>query len=452
MCSKTISFILSFAFCIPLTQFAQDPSIRWKNEKLANGLTFLYYEDHSAPLISHHIYVGAGSRTERPGITGISHLIEHLRWGGNATEEPFEKRLQALGGSTGGHTWPDFTDYVDIAPSSTMEMVVREGALFLGGLRTDEERFKAERDVVLSEMMLAENNPYYVTLRYLWAGAFEVHPYRHPVVGWYSDVSQITLKDVKDYFSSYYSPQNTVILLAGDFDPSEASTLVQKYYGVIPRGPEPPRSSAAEVQQNAEKRVRFFSQAGQPAVFVGCHIPGLTDPDAPALQIMDALLCKGTGARLQKSLVDQQHIAVAINPAGGEKVNQWRKDPSLLVYGISLQSGCTPEQGENALLAELDNFGRELIDSQEVDRAIRRETTDQLTYIFYTVWTLWSISSRTQQAGFYQTVANDPEYVSKLISSYQQVKPEDIQRVARKYLNNKNRTIVLLIPPSEANQ
>jgi len=441
-----VGFVLSH---LSFRLVAQETPIRWQSSKLDNGLLVLTHEDHSVPLVSHHIYVGAGSRTEWPGITGISHLIEHLRWGGNAGEEPFEKRIQALGGSTGGHTWPDFTDYVDVVPNAGLEMALREGARFLSGLQTDEARFRAERDVVLSEMLLAENDPYYVALRHLSAVAFEAHPYRAPVGGWISDVSRITLKDVKDYFHIFYSPQNTIVLLAGDFKTSEALALVKKYYGVVPRGPELPRPPTPESMQNSEKHVRFFSQADQAALFVGYHIPNLMDPDMPALQILDALLCKGRSARLQKALVEEQHVAVSINPGGGEKVNQWRKDPSLLVFGISLQSGCSLEKGENALLAEFKRLTTEIVDSQELERAIRRETTDQLTYVLYSVWTLWSVAFQTQQAGLYQTLTGNPEFVTKLISDYQKVKPADIQRIALKYLDEKNRTIVWLVPGKE---
>ncbi len=450
MQTKTKLFVLSIViFSLPSGITAQETPIRWQSCKLDNGLLILTHEDHSAPLVSHHIYVGAGSRTEWPGITGISHLIEHLRWGGHAGEEPFEKRIQALGGSTGGHTWPDFTDYVDVVPNAGLEMALREGARFLSGLQTDEARFKAERDVVLSEMLLAENDPYYVALRHLSAVAFEAHPYRAPVGGWISDVSRITLKDVRDYFHIFYSPQNTTVLLAGDFKTSDALALAKKYYGLIPRGPELPRPPTPESGQNAEKRVRFFSTADQAAVFVGYHIPDITDSDVPALQILDALLCKGRSARLQKSLVEEQRVAVTVNPGGRGKVDEWRRDPSLLVFGISLQSGCSLEKGENALLAEFRRLTTEIVDSQELERAIRRETTDQLTYVLYSVWTLWSVAFQTQQAGLYQTLTGNPEFVTKLISDYQKVKPAEIQRIALKYLDEKNRTIVWLVPGKE---
>ncbi len=333
-------FVVGFVlFHLSFRLVAQETPIRWQSCKLDNGLLVLTHEDHSAPLVSHHIYVGAGSRTEWPGITGISHLIEHLRWGGNAGEEPFEKRIQALGGSTGGHTWPDFTDYVDVVPNAGLEMALREGARFLSGLQTDETRFKAERDVVLSEMLLAENDPYYVALRHLSAVAFEAHPYRAPVGGWISDVSRITLKDVKDYFHAFYSPQNTTVLLAGDFKTSDVLALTKRYYGVIPRGPELPRPPTPESMQNAEKHIRFLSTADQAAVFVGYHIPEIMDPDVPALQILDALLCKGRSARLQKSLVEEQRVAVTVNPGGGEKSTNGAKIPPCSSLGFPCHPG-----------------------------------------------------------------------------------------------------------------
>lgn len=419
---------------------------KWQRHVLDNGLLLLTQEEHSSPLISHHIFARVGSRFEQPGMTGISHLIEHLRWGGNPGEESFEKRIQALGGETGGHTFRDFTDYVDVVPKDGLEFVVQAGATFLSGLGTKEERFKAERDVVANELLLGENNPYSLAMRHLMAVSFEAHPYRAPTGGWLSDLQQITLQDVKGYFQTYYSPGNVTVLLAGDFNTDNAVALVKKYYGALPHRPEPPPLRSQEPPQNAEKRVRVFAAVDQPAVYVGYHIPGLSDPDIPALQVLDALLSNGRSSRLQRSLVERQRVATSLNPSGYDMVLQWLRDPSLLIYSLGVSHAVDPERAANALIAEIETLRQQTVEDRELRRAVRRLTTDQLSFILYRVWTMWSVSSQTEQGGFYDALTGDPEFVNKLIVAYEKITPTDIQRVARKYLDESNRTIVFLLP------
>jgi predicted Zn-dependent peptidase len=236
------------------------------------------------------------------------------------------------------------------------------------------------------------------------------------------------------------------VLLAGDFNTDNAIALVKKYYGVLPRGSEAPLFRSQEPPQNAEKRVCVFAAVDQPAVYVGYHVPGLSDPDIPALQVLDALLSNGRSSRLQRSLVERQRVAGGLNPSGYDKVVQWRRDPSLLIYSISVPRAVDPERAANALVAEIETLRQQTVEDRDLRRAVRRLTTDQLSFILYPVWTMWSVDSQTEQAGFYEALTGDPEFVNKLIVAYEKVTPSDIQRVARKYLDESNRTIVFLLP------
>jgi zinc protease len=222
------AFLSMFAMCFGS---AGEPASQWKRFELDNGLVFYAQEDHTTSVVSHHIFVRVGSRLESPGITDISHFVEHLRWGGNPGEEPYEKKLQSIGGSTGGHTFADFTDYVDSGPAPALEMMIKSGAQFLGGLRTQEDRFQTERDVLLSEDMLANQRPNYVAIRHLFSIAFQAHPYKNPVGGWRSDLAQITLQDVRAFFKAFYTPANTAVFLAGDFETDRVVLLMRQYYG-----------------------------------------------------------------------------------------------------------------------------------------------------------------------------------------------------------------------------
>ena len=418
---------------------------RWQLFELDNGLVFFAQEDHSTSTVSHHIFVGAGSRYEQPGKAGISHIMEHLRWGGNLGEEPFETKLQALGGSTGGHTFPDFTDYIDSAPGSALEMIIKSGADFLSGLQTQESRFRAERDVIFSEELLASQNPNYVALRHLFSIAFQSHPYKNPVGGWRPDISQIALQDVREYFRKYYTPENVTIFLAGDFDTPRTAALMTRYYGALPKGPAISEMPIGEPDQDSERRVRFMSSVSLPSVWVGYHVPGLAHEDVPALQILASILSNGRNARLKEELIEKRKIGRAINPYGAEN-RQWRKDPSLLVFGLAMNPGFSVEEGETALIKAIEKMTAEPIPENELQRAILREITDRSTYVIYPEWRLWSVTSRTEEAGFYHALTGDPDYALKLIEAYQRVTEDDIKRVAGKYLKASNRSSVLMIP------
>ena len=443
--------LFGFLFLLSLIMgfgLAEKTAPRWTRFELDNGLVFFTQEDHSTSMVSHHIFVRTGSRHERPGITDISHFIEHLRWGGNPGEEPYEKTLQAIGGSTGGHTFPDFTDYIDSAPGPALEMIIRSGTEFLAGLRTKDSRFHAERDVLLSEDLLASQNPNYAAICHLFSMAFQSHPYKNPVGGWRSDLSSITLQDVQEYFKTYYAPGNVAVFLAGDFDTPRVAALMARYYGTLPRGPAVPEVRTVEPAQDAEKRVRFMAPVSLPSVWVGYHVPGLAHEDVPALQILNSLLCNGRNARLKAELIEKRKVASAVNPAGSES-RQWRKDPSLLIIGLALNAGFSAEEGEEALIEEIEKMRSDPIDEDSLKRAVLREITDRSTSIIYPEWQLWFVTSRTEEAGFYHALSGDPDYALKLIEAYKKVTVEDVRRAAGKYLKPSNRSSVLMVPNQE---
>jgi zinc protease len=444
---------LLFSFCALILSAgllieAQETS-NWKRFELDNGLVFFVQEDHSADVVSHHIFVLTGSRNEAVGKTNLSHFIEHLRWGGHEGEEPYEKKLQALGGSTGGHTFPDFTDYIDIGPSSALELMIRSGAEFLSGLETDETRFQTEREVMLSEDLLASNNPNFVAIRNLISIAFQAHPYKNPPGGWRTDTARLSLKDAKDYFNTYYTPANTVVFIAGDLDVEHTVKEMTTHYGALPKKKKPPEILAVEPPQNAEKCLRFKAPVSNPSIWVGYHVPGIAHEDVPTLQVMYSLLCNGLTSLLKKSLIDELKIASSINPYGAER-RQWRKDPSLLVFGTALKPGVSAEEGKFHMISVIENLAKEMVREADLKRAIKKEITARMTYILYSVWKLWYVSSRTQQAGYYYALTGDPDYAYRLIDGYKKVTPQSLQKIASKYLREDNRTSVLMIPQSDS--
>jgi zinc protease len=230
-------------------------SIRFPVEKfkLANGLTVLLNEDHSAPIISYHTWFRVGSKNEEVGYTGIAHLFEHMMFKGakRYTGEQFDRVLQANGGVNNAFTTHDYTGYYETLPGSKLELVADIEADRMENLQITPENLTSERDVVKEERRFrVDNNPGGVLREALYGTAFKVHPYRWPVIGYMEDISRIDVAKANEFYRTYYAPNNAVLVISGDFDKAEAKRIVEKYYGAIksqeiPQRPRPPEPHPA---------------------------------------------------------------------------------------------------------------------------------------------------------------------------------------------------------------
>ena len=238
---------------------------------LDNGLKVLALEDHSVPAVSFYTFFRVGSRNERPGRTGISHLFEHMMFNGTKRygAEVFDRTLESKGGKSNAFTAEDITAYYESFPSDALDTVVAMEADRMAGLALTDASLDTEREIVKEERRLKTDNDIQGSMFELLQGtAYLAHPYQWPVVGWMADLDAITVKDCDDYFHVHYAPNNATIILVGDFKPDRAIDLISKAYGSIPAQPAPVAVVQDEPEQQGERRAVLKRAAQLPAVAV----------------------------------------------------------------------------------------------------------------------------------------------------------------------------------------
>ena len=407
---------------------------------LSNGLRILTWEDHSAPIITYEVWFNVGSRNERPGITGISHLFEHMMFKGSRKYGPEEHAniVQSHGGRLNAFTANDMTVYYENISSDELELVIALEAERQANLAITAENLASEREVVKEERrMRTDNNTFGDVMEQLMANAFIAHPYQWPVVGWMSDLNAITLEDCREYHRIHYAPNNATIVLVGDFNTNMALQLIEKYYGAIPKQEPPPPVSTVEPQQRGERRIKLHRLAQLPMLFAGYHIPNIIHEDMPAIAVAQKILSDGESSRIYKKLIYEDQIAMY---AGGS-VDEAR-DPSLFYAYCGMNIGHGIEEGERALFEIIEGLAQNPPTSEELQKAKNQLEAD---YIL----SLQSNSRKAYNLGFYQTVAGDWRLMFKISEKYAAVTAEQVAEVAARYFTERNRTTVVLIPEQQ---
>ena len=274
---------------------AQQP-LKVQKQQLANGLTVLALEDHTTPSIAYYTVFKVGSRNEHPGITGLSHLFEHMMFNGSAQFAPkqFDNILEFGGGYSNAFTNADTTEYYEEFSSGTLDKVVQMEADRMRALKLDKANIEQERGIVKEERRVnTDNNVESAMNEVMWNSAFVAHPYHWDTIGFMKDIDAIRLEDAKDYFRLHYAPNNAVIAVVGDFDTRALFAKVTQYYSDIKRQPTPRPVVNAEPKQMGERRIAFHKAAELPAVQIGYHDDSVHDADDPALDTLATILSHG---------------------------------------------------------------------------------------------------------------------------------------------------------------
>ncbi len=444
MRKSCVRLLLAGLFLLFLFQASQ-AQIQFPVEKqvLDNGMTVLISEDHSAPVVSFQMWYHVGSKNERPGITGISHLCEHMMFRGskNLGPEEHSRIVQANGGIDNAGTSFDYTMYYEKLSSDKLELAMSLESERLKYLTPVDQNFLSERDVVAEERRMAvDNSPYGMVFEQLLNSAFTAHPYHWHIVGYMSDIQNITLDDLKQHYKTYYLPSNATAVVAGDVKPKEAMKLVEKYFGDIPFQPAPKQVSTIEPEQKGE-RISYVHKIGQmPAFAVGYHIPEFGNPDIYPLTVAARILFTGQSSRLYQRMVYQDQSALGVS---GDCFSL--EDPGLFFAFAVMQQGKSAEEGQQTLFSEIERLKTEPVSQQELDKA-----KNQLESEF--VFGLQSVSDKGEQVGYYQTILGDYSRLFEEADRYQAVTAQDVMRVAQEYFGENNRTVAVLVPdmPGEA--
>jgi zinc protease len=421
---------------------AWQPEIQMAQYPLDNGLTILVLPDHSLPILSLQIHYQVGSRHEVPGITGISHLFEHLMFRGTETlgPEEFSRILQAKGGEINAFTTKDNTSYFENLPSEHLELGLKLEADRLLHLRLDEETFSSELQVVISERKLRSvDSPLGLVQEQLFATAFTQHPYQWPVIGWNQDLHHLSLADCLAYYRNHYHPGSMTVVIAGDAEPERARDLVARYFGDIPSPGVSPALPFTEPPQRGGRRAVVKKVSQVEALLAGYHAVGMDHPDLYPLSLLAIILSGGKASRFYQEFVRPgKAAALEVEMAPLPFASQ---DPDLLVVAAVAAPG-TPLAGlESELWQAIEQLRQDGVQPLELARArklMRAQLVKSLAHNFF----------RGLMAGLFQVKTGDASKANQVLAAYEAVTEADIQRVAQTYLKEDNRTVVTLQPVS----
>jgi len=412
--------------------------VTFKEFRLKNGLRVILAEDHSAPTYSICVTYNVGSRDERPGRTGFAHLFEHMLFQGSANVGKGEHFIlvQNNGGSANGTTSADRTNYFETLPANQLELGIFLEADRMRSPSITQANFDNQRLTVQEERRQSyDNRPYGRTYETVIDTAYDNFAYKHSTIGSMDDLNAATVEDAAAFFRSYYAPNNAVVSLAGDFKTEVALALIKKYFEDIPAQPPPPAPDTSEPAQNSERRRTIedaFAQA--PRIDIVYKIPPGNTADWYALAMLGQVLSSGVSSRLYQKFVKEKELALGVSAGPDE-----RRGPSLFWFTINARPGTDLAALETLLYEEIARLQNEAVADSELDKVhmrLKRQRAQQL----------YSSRSRANTLGHYAVYYNDPKLINSVWRKYEQVSKADMQRAARAYFSERNRTVVTTLP------
>lgn len=412
--------------------------------KLDNGLRALIVESHDAAVIDVQVWYHVGSKNEVAGKTGFAHLFEHLMFDGtkNLGNNEFSDYIIRSGGTDNAYTTEDTTVFWETVPSNMLPVVLWLEADRMRGLEINDKVFNNERQVVEEERRLRFDNPPYGTVvETLYDHAYTVHPYRHMTIGSMEDLNRASTQDIQDFYDTYYVPSNATLLIVGDVDWRQAAVEVQKYFGGVKGGNAGTRVAIPqEPAQEAERVVKMNLDVSLPAFVEGFHMPADGTPDAYPLRLASKILSDGESSRIYRRLVYDKQIAVQAESSGN-----FTEDPNLFFVFAVMNGGHSPSEGENQVEAELTRLKTELVSAADLEKAKNQILRDFIL-------SRQTAQSRAEELGYAAVVLKDPQLVNTELQRFLEVTPQDIQRVARKYFVEANKTLVEVYPRKETTE
>lgn len=404
----------------------------------SNDLKVLLMPRRAAPVVAFMVVYHVGSRNEAVGHTGSTHLLEHMLFKGTPT---FNKRsgtqiaamLQRHGAVFNADTWNDRTRYFEMLPSEQLALAVHlEADRMRNSFIADEDRV-SEMVVVRNELERGENDPERVLDERIWAAAFREHPYHHPTIGWRSDVEGVPTSRLKEFYDTYYYPNNATAIVVGDFEEATALDMIVTHFGPITRSPEPiPSVYTVEPPQEGEHRFTL-RRAGQLGLIeMAWHIPEANHSDTAAFTLLDPILGAGVSSRLYQALVEER-LAVSV----GAQSYQFR-DPGLFTIDITLTPGIAHETAEERTLREIERLKTEPVSESELRKA-KNIIVTQLIYLRDSPFGVLNAMGEAEAAADWRLYVDLPAMVEA-------VTPQDIMRIVNQYFTTDNRTVGYFIP------
>jgi len=410
---------------------------------LANGLHVILHQDKTVPVAAVNVWYHVGSGREKPGRTGFAHLFEHVMFEGSehVKEGEFDGWLEAAGGNNNGSTTEDRTNYVTDVPTNALEL-----ALFLESDRMgyllptlDQTKLDRQRDVVKNEKrQRVDNAPYGQAFIELSAMLYpKTHPYSWPVIGSMEDLSAATLPDVVEFFKTYYAPNNASLVVAGDIDIAATKTLVEKWFGGIPRGPAVPPLVAPPVALTEVVRKTITDKVQLPRLYLAWPTPPFYAPGDAAMDIVSSVLSGGKNSRLYKRLVYDLQIAQDVTAA-----QQSQSLGSAFLIMATARPGQSLDKIREIIDEEIAKLKQAPPEMREVTRAV-----NQFESSFYNrMERTGSFGGKADQLNAYYTATGTPDYFQEDLARYQALSPNDIQSAVTRFLPADRRVELSVVP------
>lgn len=410
---------------------------------LPNGLRVYSMPDRDTANVSVQVWYDVGSVDDPAGRSGFAHLFEHIMFKStrNMPEQFFDRLTEDVGGYNNASTYDDFTNYYEVVPANHLQRVLWAEADRMGSLVVNEESFDSERDVVKEELRQRVLASPYGRLFYLFLPQvnYDVHPYGRPGIGSIEDLDAATVADVRAFHAQYYRPDNAILVVSGNFDQAQLDAWVDQYFTPISRpAREIPRDYPTEPERTQPREYTVYApNVPLPAVMISYPQPASTDPDIPALLVIDGILSTGTNSRLYNSLVYEQQIAAQVFTNF-----EATQDPGAYGVFAILSDGQTAEAGQAALAAQIARMRDTLVTQAELDEAKNEIVTAALQQ-------RETAEGRADVLADSVTRYGDPGYADRMLAAIQSTTAADVQRVARRIFNENRRAVVRYLPEEQ---
>jgi predicted Zn-dependent peptidase len=415
----------------------EDPALRTRVSTLDNGLTVLTLPDPTTPAVSFQLWVKVGSKDEAR-YTGLAHLFEHMMFRGTdrLPPESHERLIEGRGGRVNAFTTADHTVYHEVVAPDALPLVIELEAERLANLHIDEATLASERQVVLEERRLrTEDQPTGRVFEALLNLTFMAHPYRVPVIGWRSDVEQVTVEVCRDFFRTYYAPNNIVVSISGAFDEEDALARVRRSFGTLEAVDAIPRNPTREPPQRGERRARVYFDVRSPILAATWHAPASGHPDGEALDVASLVLSGGRSSRLYRGLVYEAQQALAAE--GG----YWELEAAGIFYAFAMvRPDGDIARVEELFFREIERLREQRVPEAELAKAKRQievgllRGTDTAHALGSRIARDWVTFGRIRP-------------IEERLAAYRAVSADDVQRVARTYLRDGERNVLHLVAP-----
>jgi zinc protease len=414
-----------------------------KEYTLDNGLKVLISEDHKVPLATFEIWYRVGSRNEQSGKTGLSHLLEHMMFKGTPKygSKVFSKIVQRNGGVDNAMTSRDYTMYFQTMASDRIGISIDLESDRMTNLVMDPKETVAERSVVMEERrMRTDDDPENALFEDFLATAMMTHPYRRPVIGWMSDIASLSRDELYRHYRNYYAPDNAYIVIVGDVNPDEVMKKIRTAFGDMKRSNVRKEAATREPEQKGEKRVYVRKEAELPYLVAGYHTPNFPSEDSAGLEVLSAILSGGKSARLYRSLVYEKKLALN----AGTDYSGIYLDPFLFFVWGSPAPGKEVAELEKALFAEIEAIRNTPPSEKEVQKA---KNQIEASFIFGQD----SLYMQAMKIGMFELLGSW-KLKDEYLEGIRKVTPDEVARVARKYLTEDNRTVGILVPVKKGSE